>query len=88
MKVRLIAYTQPSLEFVNETSLIDLQDIVSYCARVSNPSNQLNPDNDKLIRYLIENKHWSPLEMVSLTLEITTTRDIARQILQIGRAHV
>lgn len=82
MKVKLIAYTQPSREFVDETNFIELQDIVAYCARVSNPGNQNNPDNEKLIKYLVDNKHWSPLEMVSLTLEITTTRDIARQILR------
>lgn len=82
MKVRLISYSQPSPEFFSETGFKDLQDQVAYCARVSNPGNQLNTENDKLIRYLIENQHWSPLEMVSLTLEITTTRDIARQILR------
>ena len=83
MKVRLISYSQPTAEFSNELGYVpDVQDIVAYCARVSNPSNQNNPDNDKLIRYLIDHQHWSPLEMVSLTLEITTTRDIARQILR------
>jgi thymidylate synthase (FAD) len=60
-----------------------LQDIVAYCARVSNPANQNNPEtNEKLITYLINNNHWSPLEMVSVCLEIETTRDIARQILR------
>jgi thymidylate synthase (FAD) len=60
-----------------------LQDLVAYCARVSNPGNQHNTKtNDKLIRYLIKNDHWSPLEMVSVCLEIETTRDIARQILR------
>ena len=83
MKVRLISYSQSTPEFANELGYVpDVQDIVAYCARVSNPSNQNNPDNDKLIRYLIDHQHWSPLEMVSLTLEITTTRDIARQILR------
>jgi len=82
MNVRLVCFSQVSDEFWSETNFESLQDIVAYCARVSNPANQNNPDNDKLIRYLIENKHWSPLEMVSLTLEITTTRDIARQILR------
>jgi thymidylate synthase (FAD) len=60
-----------------------LQDIVAYCAKVSNPANQLNTEtNEKLIRYLIKNNHWSPLEMVSICLEVETTRDIARQILR------
>jgi thymidylate synthase (FAD) len=62
---------------------MNMQDFVSFCARVSNPSNQLNSEtSEKLIRYLIKNKHWSPLEMVSACLEIETTRDIARQILR------
>lgn len=60
-----------------------LQDLVAYCARVSNPDNQHNTaTNEKLIRYLMKNDHWSPLEMVSVCLEITTTRDIARQIIR------
>ena len=58
------------------------QDIISYCARISNPDNQSNPDNSKLLKYLIDNKHWSPFEMVDMVLEINTTRDIARQILR------
>jgi len=58
------------------------QDIISYCARISNPDNQSNPDNGKLLKYLIDNKHWSPFEMVDMVLEINTTRDIARQILR------
>lgn len=76
--VRLISYTKP------ETAIADnLTELVAYCARVSNPSNQLNKEtSEKLIRYLIRNQHWSPLEMVSVCLEITTTRDIARQILR------
>lgn len=62
---------------------MNLQEQVAYCARVSNPSNQLNHDtSEKLIKYLIKHAHWSPLEMVSATLEIETTRDIARQILR------
>ena len=61
----------------------NIQDLVCYCARVSNPSNQLNTDtSENLIRYLIKHQHWSPLEMVSACIEITTTRDIARQILR------
>jgi thymidylate synthase (FAD) len=65
-----------------EDGLHDLVDLVAFCARVSNPSGQLNPENAKLINYLIKNAHWSPLEMVSVCLEITTTRDIARQMLR------
>jgi thymidylate synthase (FAD) len=65
-----------------EDGLHDLMDLVAFCARVSNPSGQLNPENAKLINYLIKNAHWSPLEMVSVCLEITTTRDIARQMLR------
>lgn len=80
MNVRLVSYSQPADEFL---ILDDLQDLVAYCARVSNPSNQLNSEtSQKLIKYLINNQHWSPLEMVSVCLEITTTRDIARQILR------
>lgn len=80
MNVRLVSYSQPAEDF---TVLNDLQDIVAYCARVSNPSNQFNSEtSEKLIKYLINNQHWSPLEMVSVCLEITTTRDIARQILR------
>ena len=65
-----------------EDGLHDLMDLVAFCARVSNPSGQLNPENAKLINYLIKNAHFSPLEMVSVCLEITTTRDIARQMLR------
>lgn len=80
MQVRIVSYSQAADEFL---ILDDAQDLVAYCARVSNPSNQLNQDtNEKLIKYLINNQHWSPLEMVSACLEITTTRDIARQILR------
>lgn len=83
MQVRLISYSQPSHDFFAETQMSSLEDLVAYAARVSNPSNQMNKETaSKLIRYLINNQHWSPLEMVSATLEITTTRDIARQILR------
>ena len=69
--------------FDADSSLRDAQGLVAYCARVSNPSNQMNSDtNKKLIKYLMKHKHWSPLEMVSACLEIETTRDIARQILR------
>lgn len=82
MKVRLVSFSQPSEEFKKE-GLTDVQDLVAFCARVSNPSNQFNSDtSEKLISYLIKHKHWSPLEMASACLEITTTRDIARQILR------
>lgn len=84
MSVKLISYTQPSSEFLEENpNISDIQELVAYCARVSNPSNQHNTKtSDRLIQYLIDNKHWSPLEMVSVCLEINTTRDIARQILR------
>jgi thymidylate synthase (FAD) len=79
MKVKLISYSQIP-RYDGEESL---QDLVAYCARVSNPENQGNKEtSEKLIGYLIRNKHWSPLEMVSVCLEIETTRDIARQILR------
>jgi thymidylate synthase (FAD) len=79
MPVKLISYSQPPL---NESPAA-LQNLVAYCARVSNPANQNNTaTNEKLIKYLIENQHWSPLEMVSICIEIETTRDIARQILR------
>ena len=82
MNVRLLSYSQPTPEFAN-MGLEDAQELIAYCARVSNPSNQLNTDtSEKLIRYLVKHQHWSPLEMVSACIEITTTRDIARQILR------
>lgn len=82
MKVSLISYSKPSNDIQKE-GLYDVQELIAYCARVSNPSNQLNTaTSEKLIRYLIKNKHWSPLEMVSACLEVETTRDIARQILR------
>lgn len=82
MKIRLLSYSQPTPEFAN-MGIQDAQDLVAFCARVSNPSNQLNTEtSQKLISYLIKHQHWSPLEMVSACIEITTTRDIARQILR------
>ena len=82
MKIKLISYSKPSKELILE-GLYDMQELIAFCARVSNPSNQLNTEtSDKLIKYLIKNKHWSPLEMVSVCLEIETTRDIARQMLR------
>jgi len=81
MNVRMISYSQTPLDF-DETDAT-LQDLVAFCARVSNPSNQSNSEtSERLIKYLIRNKHWSPLEMVSVCLEVETTRDIARQLLR------
>ena len=80
MNVKLISYSKP-LEKMEGVE--DAKDLVAYCARVSNPSNQTNKKTaEKLLRYLIKNKHWSPFEMVSACLEIETTRDIARQMLR------
>jgi thymidylate synthase (FAD) len=81
MQVRLISYSQaPDEEFIG---LETPQDLIAYAARVSNPSNQNNKETaDKLLKYLIKHKHWSPFEMASACLEIETTRDIARQILR------
>jgi thymidylate synthase (FAD) len=80
MQVKLISYSQP-VEDID--GLEDVQDLIAFCARVSNPDNQFNQEtSEKLIRYLIKHQHWSPLEMVSACLEITTTRDIARQMLR------
>lgn len=82
MKVKLVSYSCPTPEFAAQ-GIDDVQELIAYCARVSNPSNQLNTDtSEKLIRYLIKHQHWSPLEMVSACMEIETTRDIARQILR------
>jgi thymidylate synthase (FAD) len=82
LKVKLISYSKPSRELVNE-GLYDVQELIAFCARVSNPSNQFNTEtSEKLIKYLIKHKHWSPLEMVSACLEVETTRDIARQMLR------
>jgi len=77
LKVKLISHSQAPDN--NESAL----DLVAYCARVSNPNNQNNKEtNEKLVKYLMKHKHWSPLEMVSVCLEVETTRDIARQILR------
>lgn len=79
MSVKIISYSQAS----NEWDGVDCQELIAYCARVSNPSNQMNSEtSEKLIKYLIKHQHWSPLEMVSLCLEIDTTRDIAHQIVR------
>ena len=80
MNVKLISYSKP---YEKMEGVEDAKDLVAYCARVSNPSNQSNKKtSEKLLHYLIKNKHWSPFEMVSACLEIETTRDIARQILR------
>lgn len=82
MKVKLVSYSQPTAEMVND-GIENVQDLIAFCARVSNPSNQYNNETaEKLINYLIKHKHWSPLEMASACMEIETTRDIARQILR------
>jgi len=81
VKVQLISYSEPAGTM--PADIDNVQDLIAFCARVSNPSNQTNTEtSEKLIRYLIKHKHWSPLEMVSVCLEIETTRDIARQILR------
>lgn len=94
MKVQLISYSkvyEPTFcgidgdgSFVDDSvHLQSLTELIAFCARVSNPSNQINSEtSEKLIKYLVKNQHWSPLEMVNVCLEITTTRDIARQILR------
>ena len=84
MAVRLISYSKASeFETYEDGGLLDLQDLIAYCARVSNPSNQMNKEtSEKLIKYLIKHQHWSPLEMVNACLEIKTTRDIAHQIVR------
>ena len=87
MNVKLISYSQQAIDADKqdefEFDLPNLQDLVAYCARVSNPSNQANSEtSERLIKYLIKHKHWSPLEMVSACIEVETTRDIARQLLR------
>ena len=82
MNVKLLSYSQPTEEFAS-MGVDDAQELIAYCARVSNPSNQLNSEtSERLIKYLVKHQHWSPLEMVSACIEIETTRDIARQILR------
>lgn len=83
MKVKLISYSKPAIDTEEEVYCQDVQDLISYCARVSNPNNQSNTEtSERLIKYLARHKHWSPFEMASACIEITTTRDIARQILR------
>tara|TARA_Y100000814_G_scaffold105592_1_gene74327 strand:+ start:827 stop:1486 length:660 start_codon:yes stop_codon:yes gene_type:complete len=82
MQVRLVSYSQPTEDFSKE-GVDNAQELIAYCAKVSNPSNQINKEtSERLIRYLIKNAHWSPLEMVNACLEVETTRDIARQMLR------
>jgi thymidylate synthase (FAD) len=85
MKVRLIGNTEPTKEFIQETqgNIENIQELIAFCARVSNPANQLNKEtSQKLLEYLMKHRHFSPFELVSATMEIETTRDIARQILR------
>lgn len=99
MKVRLVSYTKADEDFIKQAQeeflnlypnkedklpqFNDLQDLVAYCARVSNPSNQMNEEtSERLIQYLVKHSHWSPLEMVDATFEIETTRDISHQIIR------
>lgn len=78
MECRLISFSKSEV-----IGLKDAKDLISYCARVSNPTNQINDDtSEKLLNYLIKHKHWSPFEMVSACVEVVTTRDIARQLLR------
>jgi len=79
MNVRMIGYTKP----IDIIGIDDVQDLIAYAARVSNPANQMNTaTSEKLLGYLIREKHWSPFEMASVTMEVETTRDIARQFLR------
>ena len=87
MNIKLISYSQQAIDADKQDEfkfdLPNLQDLVAYCARVSNPSNQANSEtSERLIKYLIKHKHWRPLEMVSACIEVETTRDIARQLLR------
>jgi len=82
MKVKIISYTKPAEELQND-GVFSVAELIGFVARVSNPTNQINTKTtDSLIKYLIKHKHWSPLEMADITLEINTTRDISRQILR------
>ncbi len=87
MQAKLIAHTQLTHRIHagerDHNGLDNIQDLIAYCARVSNPSNQANTKTTpKLLEYLIKHKHWSPFEMASATIEVNTTRDIARQLLR------
>ena len=81
-KVNIVSYSKPDTRLLQD-GISDMKDLVAYCARVSNPSNQTNTETaERLIRYLAKNSHWSPFELVNVCIEIETTRDIARQILR------
>lgn len=81
MEVNLVSYSQADGNFLIDSA--SAMEMVAYCARVSNPDNQMNREtSERLLKYLIKHKHWSPFEMVSACMEIKTTRDIARQILR------
>ena len=81
-KINIVSYSKPDTRLLQD-GISDMKDLVAYCARVSNPSNQTNTETaERLIRYLAKNSHWSPFELVNVCLEIETTRDIARQILR------
>lgn len=84
MKVKMISHSQTPIDKMQDINdYSSALDLIAFCARVSNPENQNNKQtSEKLVKYLIKHKHWSPLEMVSACLEIETTRDIARQILR------
>ena len=82
MNVKLVSYSKPADEFLEE-GLENVQDLIAFCAKVSNPTAQINMEtSERLIKYLIKHQHWSPLEMVNAVLEINTTRDIAHQIVR------
>lgn len=84
MKVRLVSYSKASeFETYEDGPLLGIQDLIAYCAKVSNPNHQINTEtHERLLNYLIKHKHWSPFEMASACLEIDTTRDIAHQIVR------
>jgi thymidylate synthase (FAD) len=79
--VKFIGVTKPTLKVEDDLNM-SAEGLIAYCARVSNPANQDNPDSERLLKYLVKNKHWSPFEMVHIVMEIQTTRDIGRQILR------
>jgi len=82
VNVKLVSYSKPADEFLEE-GLENVQDLIAFCAKVSNPTAQINKEtSERLIKYLIKHQHWSPLEMVNAVLEINTTRDIAHQIVR------
>ena len=82
MKVKLVSYSKAT-EVFEEEGLTDLQELIAFCAKVSNPAAQINTEtSERLIKYLIKHQHWSPLEMANVVMEIETTRDIAHQIVR------